>query len=135
MATDTGPVGLDTNVLLRWVVRDLDDPAQDEIAARHLEGRRVFVNVVVLVETLWLAKSTLGMGRADQAAIVRRLLSHPHVEIGARPIVADALAAYELGGAGFADHLIGMMNVAEGCATTLTFDKAAARGERFTLIS
>jgi hypothetical protein len=37
-----------------------------------------------------------------------------------------------MGGLGFADYLLGAMNMAAGCGITLTFDKRVGTGPHFT---
>jgi len=38
-------------------------------------------------------------------------------------------------GGDIADHLLGLVNLAEGCSTTRTFDRDAAEFPEFTLLS
>jgi hypothetical protein len=49
--------------------------------------------------------------------------------------VADAVDACERGGPGPSDHVIGLADARAGVRTTLTFDKRAAGGEGFTLLT
>ncbi len=133
----TGIVGLDTNVAFRWLFRDVQDPGQSDIALRaigEIDGV-IHINGVVLAELVWLAAQKLKIGRAAQATMVHTLLTHPKVVLSDRLAVEQALAAFELGGAGFVDHFIGALNTEAGCKTTLTFDKIAAKGAHFTAIA
>jgi predicted nucleic-acid-binding protein len=129
-------LGVDTNVLLRWLVAGLGDDDQARKAAEAVEGAaEIHVNLVVLAEVIWMARQSAGLDRNGQAALVRGLLDNPRVSLAERPAVSAALDAFELGGAGFVDHLIAVLNRGSGCATTLTFDKVAARSAEFTLLS
>ena len=74
------------------------------------------------------------LDRPRVVRFIRALLDSDVVILGEADAVEDALAAYEAGGPGFADHLIGHLNARAGCSTTLTFDKAAARTDHFTAI-
>lgn len=130
-------IGIDTNALLRWLAPELGDEGESEVvdAAIRTTGDPIYVNSVVLAETLWVFGRKVGAARADQARLIGALLSHPRVVVAAANEVAQALGAFESGGPGFADHLIGALNAAAGCRTTLTFDRGAAGGPHFTLLS
>ncbi len=130
-------IGLDTNVALRWLLRDAGDDAQAALAAEAIEtmADTVQINLIVLAELLWLAGQKAKVDRAGQALLVRSLLENPSVEVAEAAAVAEALAAFERGGAGFADHLIGVLNAQSGSTTTLTFDKTAAKAAHFTLLT
>ena len=128
--------GIDTNVLFRWLFHDPSHPAQSEAAARAVTGAEgaLHISVVVLAELAWLMRSKLGLDRATQARVLKALLGRPEIEIAQRAEVEAATAAFAAGGPGFADQLLSALNRSARCRTTLTFDKAAARAEGFTLI-
>lgn len=122
-------IGLDTNVLLRAMLND--DPIQSKVAQRILStldrDRPGFVNIVVMMEFFWVLKSRYGLSRERLAAAVRNLLEVEHLEFESLDAVGGALVAYEDGVADFPDKVISMRNREAGMATTLTFDKKAAR--------
>lgn len=131
-------IGLDTNVLLRWLVdEDLwpDDATDQTRAAAALLGRRddlFFVNVVVLAESVWVLAKPLGQSKAVLVAVIGRLLHASNIVIDRREAVEAALARWDEGKGGFTDHLIGEINRGTGCDTTFTFDRAASRTSDFT---
>jgi predicted nucleic-acid-binding protein len=128
-------IGIDANVVVRLLADD--DPVQGEAAERALDGAEGLVRVdpVVLAEVGWVLRTRYRHSRAQIVAGLRAVVTHPLVLIEAREAVEAALDAYERGGAGFPDHLIGALNAAAGCRTTLTFDKNAAKGPHFTLLT
>lgn len=129
-------IAIDTNVLVRWVRHDPVAPEQSALAQAALaEASGVHLNVVVLVEALWVLGARYRVDRAGLVRFVRALLAHSHVSIERRDVVAAALDAYERGGPGFSDHVIGRLNAGAGARTTLTFDKRAARADDFTLLA
>jgi predicted nucleic-acid-binding protein len=127
-------IGLDTNIVLRWLVADDNDAVQSRAALRAIEQADaiIFVNDIVIAETAWVLAARYKQSRHDVVAGFKRLLAHPMVRVSNTAAVLSALSAYELGGAGLSDHLIGTLNTAAGCKTTLTFDKGAAKGPHFT---
>ena len=129
--------GVDTNVLLRWLLDDPSAPGQSELARRAVEEapEEVMVGPVVLAELTWILETRFGFGRAPLTAMMRVILAAPMVVLPDRNAVELAVAAHEKGPPGFSDHLIATLNIAAGCATTLTFDKTAAKGPHFTLLT
>jgi predicted nucleic-acid-binding protein len=130
-------IGLDTNVAMRWLLTALGDDAQSKLAVDAVEGMAdgVHINLVVLAEFMWLVGQKSKLGRAEQVLLVRGLLENPRVSLAEPQAVSEALVAFERGGAGLIDHLIGILNRNAGCTTTLTFDKVAAKTPEFTLLS
>lgn len=129
-------IGLDTNVLLRWLADDDESGGQAAAARRAvLDAEECYVNPIVLAETIWVTSRVFRQPRAVQAEIVERLLVARNVRVGDRPSVEAALDGFRAGGPGFVDHLIGALNAAGGCETTITFDKRAAQGPRFTVLT
>lgn len=131
-------IGLDTNVLLRWLVNETvwpdDAPEQTALAAVTLARRdtRFFVNVVVLAETVWVLAQPLQQRKPVLAAVIGRLLQGSNIVVDRREAVEAALSTWVAGSGEFSDHLIGAINETEGCRTTLTFDRVASRSATFT---
>ena len=133
----TDRVGLDTNIALRWVADGLGKDSQSDRAydAMAALGGPFHLNLIVLAEMVWLVSQGMKFDRAAQAGLILGLLENPSVELADREAVKSALTAFEHGEAGFTDHLIGALNNKAGCATTLTFDKIAAKSPDFTLLT
>jgi predicted nucleic-acid-binding protein len=122
-------IGLDTNVLVRFLVAD--DADQAARAARLIEERCTgddpgFVDSVVLCEIVWVLESAYGYARPLIAEVVEKALHTAELEIDNAEAAWAALRAYRTGNADFADAFIGRLNRAAGCAATATFDRAAA---------
>ena len=127
-------IGLDTNVLVRYIVQD--DPRQADAAARLIEGRCTarspgYVSVPVLVELVWVLAGAYRYERGVVAGVIRQLLRTIELLVEDRDAVWSALREFEAGTADFADCLIAHRNRARGCMQTFTFDRAAARGRHF----
>jgi predicted nucleic-acid-binding protein len=122
-------IGLDTNILLRFLV--LDDPAQSGRAVRIMgtlsEDEPGFVSVVVLAETIWVLDRVYRQDRAAIADVVQELLSSDGLALEHPAAVAMALSATRDQSADFVDALIGAVAAEAGCERTLTFDRRAAR--------
>ena len=127
-------IGLDTNVLLRWLITSDEHDigsSDDEIElASKLLGSlnsNFFVNAVVVAETTWILEQKLKLKRADVCEVVDRLLYATNIRLGEEAAVREARDLYVRYGAGFADCLLARINIRAGCAHTLTFDRKANR--------
>ena len=126
--------GLDTNVLVRFLVAD--DAAQTQRVASLLQsaeraGESFFVSSLVLLELVWVLDSAYGCTRAEVLEALERLTMMPVLRIENLDAVHRAIALGRKGKQDIADLLIGCCAAASGCAAVLTFDKTAARHELF----
>ena len=123
-------IAVDTNVLLRYLLRD--DDAQAE-RARHIfeHVARILITDVVLAETVWtLTGRRYGATKADLIAVVDNLLQEPNVRFEDDEVIWSALQAYRETDADFADALIvykaqKTATLGNGLDTVYTFDAAA----------
>lgn len=127
-------LGIDTNVLVRFLVRD--DRTQFEKARRLIRremGTReeVFVSLLVLMECEWVLRSRYGLQKAEIMEAISQLLDAADVQFEDEPAVEETLFVWKRGIADFADCLIGAHNRRLGCRATATFDARAARLSAF----
>ena len=128
-------LGIDTNVLVRFLVRD--DQNQFEKARKLLKrevsnGRRVFINQLVLLETEWVLRSRYGLAKTQMLEAISGLLDSPDIQLEDEPAVEEALFIWRDANADFSDCLIGARNRRLGCRATVTFDKKASKLQGFT---
>jgi predicted nucleic-acid-binding protein len=128
--------GLDTNVLVRYVMQD--DVRQSARATRLIESftgeEPGFVPLVAVVELAWVLSGSYGLGRAQVAAALESLLRSKELVVDRADFVSQALSRFRDAGADFADALIERIAVAAGCPVTLTFDAGAAKAAGMTLV-
>ena len=129
-------IALDTNVLLRFLLRD--DEEQAEAAERLMLQLTLdepgFVSREVLVELVWALEYTFRFGREQIATILNQLLHVAAVEIECASDVVEAAGGYRLGGADFADRMIAAAARRAGAVPLYTFDRKAARLPGVTLL-
>jgi predicted nucleic-acid-binding protein len=122
-------IGVDTNVLVRWLTND--DQTQAEVAKRLLEARSAedpaYVSVIVLVETLWVLRSVFDYPRSQIPPLVEQMLAVSSLRFEQARLVERAARLAQEGDFDFPDTLIAVLNGAAGCADTRTFDRKAAR--------
>lgn len=94
----------------------------------------MFLNGVVLCETVWVLERGYGIAKDVIADVLEKILVTRQFEVEDRDQVWRAQKAYEAGKADFADHLIGERKALAGCRATVTFDTALEETAGFELL-
>ena len=119
---------LDTNVLVRYLVRD--DARQHRIARDIVESAAdegLFLPLTVLLEFEWVMRSVYGVGRPAMIETLAALLETRELDLQDEPVVEQALMLYEGGSADFGDCLHLATAIARARVPLMTFDREAAR--------
>jgi predicted nucleic-acid-binding protein len=130
-------IGLDTNILVRYLAQD--DPVQSAKSTALIEGRLTernpgFVSVVSTAETAWVLKRSYGVTDHELAAAIERIVQADLLIVENEQEVVTAMVALREGNGTFADALIGALAAKAGCSRTLTFDRKALRLPGFELL-
>ncbi len=130
-------IGLDTNVLVRYLTQD--DPVQARAASRCIEEECSaespgFVNHLVLCELLWVLKRCYAVKQEQALQVIEQILKTVQFQVQDPHVVWAALRQARKGKADFPDCLIGRINISHGCRETVTFDQAAAEIDAITLL-
>jgi len=130
-------IGLDTNVLVRYVMQD--DPKQSQKASRLMESLTPeapgFVPLIALIQLVWVLTSCYDLTREQVAQALDGLLRAKEVVLERAEQVSQALRIFGTTSADFADCLIERTSAATGCGKTMTFDSGAAKFAGMTLIT
>ena len=120
--------GLDTNVIVRFLMKD--DADQAALAAKAFAELTTatpgFVCREVLVELVWVLQKIYRLPRTDIADAIEGLLGAREIVVESADQVAVAVDRLRKGGAGFADQMIALVGQGAGCQATVTFDRKAA---------
>ena len=87
-------LGIDTNVLVRFLVRDEERQfarAQRLLRREAERGEPVFVSHLVLLETEWVLRSRYGLSKAQVLGVLSGLLESTELQIEGEPSVEQAL--------------------------------------------
>jgi predicted nucleic-acid-binding protein len=130
-------IGLDTNVLVRYLTRD--DPAQYAKAAAFISGasdrgERFVVNVAVLCELVWVLKTAYKYSREEIARALDQIFATAQFEIERLDDSRQALRDFGATKADFSDALIGRINCSLGAEHTVTLDRDLKGLETFRLL-
>ena len=137
-------IGLDTNVLARYLAQD--DAKQAALATRLIEEeltatRQGFVSLVVVAELCWVLNSLYGATMDELVATIEDFLNTPQFCVEKREVLQAAIGRIKSKVAassrkvGLADALIAEIAASAGCTATMTFDKAAVRAAGMTLLA
>lgn len=122
-------IGLDTNVLVRYITQD--DNKQAALANALIENlddaSPGFVTLVTLVELSWVLESAYHFTRQQVAEVMQTLMTVDTIKLDRAAVVASAVRVYAASKADFSDCLIERLSANAGCERTMTFDKAAAK--------
>ena len=130
-------IGIDTNVLLRLLVRDHEE--QVRVVERLLSTRcsqddPAYVSRAVIAETAWVLKDVYGYDRKQIARAIRAVMDVCELQLESADEIDAAVTDFEQSSAGFTDCLLARTNVAAGCEYTITFDRKAAKLPGFELL-
>jgi predicted nucleic-acid-binding protein len=130
-------LGVDTNVLIRYLVRD--DQPQYEKARRLIDrevskGEPVLVSLLVLLETEWVLRSRYELPKSDIVGVFSALLDTADLSFEDEPSIEHAVYSWKDSTADFADCLIDARNRRLGCRATATFDGRALRLAGFVAV-
>lgn len=122
-------IGLDTNVVIRYLVQD--DKKQSAAATRFIEKSLTaeipgYINHITLCEIVWVLQRCYGVTKQQVREIVEGLLTTKQLVVDNIEVTWKALRTYDSHKAGFCDALIAQANIYSGCGYTITFDKTAA---------
>lgn len=130
-------IGLDTNIFIRLFAQDDSKQLKD---ARQLISEKCsqddpgHVSIIVLAELVWTLAKVYDFSRDDISFVLRSLIESKDLSIEHENHVLSSLMIFDQSTSDFPDILIGEINNAAGCETTMTFDKKASKLSSFTKI-
>lgn len=127
--------GIDTNVLVRYIVQD--DPEQSKQATQFIQSTTsseeslIFITGIVLCELVWVLETAYEYPKENIIQVLEKILKTRQFCIYQTEILWSCLHDYQHLNIDFADSYIAHLNAANECEYTVTFDKKAARLKYF----
>ena len=129
-------IGLDTNVVVRYLVQD--DPVQSAAAVQVVDALTEddpgYLSLVTIVELYWVLRRSYKLSATRCAELIEGLLNAREIQVDRAAQVRAALVSSR-DGLDFADALIVHVGRAAGCDHTVTFDRRAASTGQMSLLS
>ena len=128
---------LDTNVLVRFLVRDDERQAlavyrMFTLAEQNRDS--ILISTPVLLETIWVLESAYDIGRGEILDALDDLMLMPILEFESQPAVRRFIREARDSKFDLPDLLIACSAHAAGCETVVTFDRRAARSHLFEML-
>lgn len=131
-------IALDTNILVRFLVRD-DEPQAHLVYARFKQAEAaretLFVPLVVLLETLWVLESAYDKTRTEILDALEDLKNMPILKFEKDQVLHRLLSEGRKNNLDVADLLIALSAQSCGCTEGITFDKKATAFPFFRLLT
>lgn len=126
--------GLDTNVLVRYLVQD--DLEQWKSSAEYIKkvkanGETCFINNIVLCELVWVLGNSYKLSRGEIIEVLEKILRTSIFDFEDKGTAWWAVQQVKQGKADFSDYLIGRLNQVAGCTETASFDAKLKGAEGF----
>jgi len=131
-------IALDTNILIRFLLRDDEKQAQAVyriFQTAEERGEILFVPLLVVLETLWVMDSVYRISRREILLILEDLLLLPILKFEQQPVIREFLSTAIDNKVDLSDLLIAHSAKYSGCQKVLTFDKKTANCQMFTLLA
>ena len=122
-------IGLDTNILVRYLVKDhlSQAKAAKEVIDALSRSEPGWITQVVLAELIWTLKKTYQLQKDRIILVIEGFLASKDLVIEESERVQHALLLYRNSRAGFSDCLLSARARVAGCRKVVTFDRIAAR--------
>lgn len=130
-------IGLDTNILVRYLTQD--DPEQAEKVNREIEscnaqGIPFFIASIVICELVWVLDTAYDYSREEITSSLDKILRTRQFQFENKALMLFALADYRSGKGDFSDYLVGHIGKQAGCTLTWTFDRGLKNSTLFRLL-
>lgn len=128
-------IGLDTNVLVRYLVQD--HPAQASKATQIIERGEeevFYIASVVVCELVWVMESAYGYGRDLVVPVLEQILRTGQFRFEDKDLLWQAVTDYRTSKGDFSDYVIGRIGARAGCLRTLTFDRSLKLSPNFEVL-
>jgi predicted nucleic-acid-binding protein len=129
--------GVDTNILVRYIVND--DPKQAAMVENlwvecETSQEAIFIPVLVLCELMWVLSRLYAQTKPQLIEVLEKLLAVGFFRFEQESAVRQSLEHYRRGKATFPDYVIGEISRQAGCRDTVTFDRDLRGAPGFTIL-
>ena len=123
-------IGLDTNVLVRYITQDDVQQAQDAnqiIEHTCSKTSPGYITLIVLCELVWVLQRAYRYEKQQVVLVLDQILITTELMVENEALARKALDVWRNGVAGYSDYLLVLANQAAGCEQTYSFDRKLAQ--------
>lgn len=128
-------LGVDTNVLVRVLVRDDLEQAESALSLLSNTSQKFAIHPIVICELVWVLSSAYKYQKADVIKAIMHIIRVENFVILDKETVQLALNLYSSTNMDFSDAYIAHANKKAGCVGNITFDKNAAVSDLYQLLA
>ncbi len=128
---------LDTNIIVRFLVRDDEKQAQlvyEKLKEVERNDDQLFIPLAVILEVIWVLESAYGLSRSDVLDSFEVMRQMPIFAFEKGSVLDNLIIEGRRTRLDLSDLLIAFSAQASDCNTVLTFDKKASRLSLFQLL-
>lgn len=128
---------LDTNILVRFLVKDDDRQAMavyNRLKQAEADHEVLFIPVLVVLETIWVLDSVYEITRDEILDAFDELLLLPTLKFEMQPTIRNFITLSREVNLDLSDLLIAHSAKSPGCEKIITFDKKASKFDFFELL-
>lgn len=130
-------IALDTNVIVRFLVRDDDKQAQivlKRLKLAECNGESLFIPLIVVLETIWVLESAYKKSRSQILGAIEEMLRMQIFKFERDHVITQVLSDAKAEAFDLADLLVAYSARSSGCSACITFDKTATKHPLFQLL-
>jgi predicted nucleic-acid-binding protein len=131
-------IGIDTNILVRFLVRDdlkQGESVKNFFAMSQKKGEYLFISNVVVLELLYVLESVYEYNREEIVNAINALLKINIFKFENHNLLSEFINISKTTNIELPDLLVGLISKYAGCRSTITFDKSASKSNLFKLLS
>ena len=128
---------LDTNVLIRFLVRDDEQQANlayNKFKQAEANQEKLFVPILVTLEAIWVLDSVYELTRHEVIEVLDNLLLLPILQFEKQSTIRNFITTAQETNLDLSDLLIAHSSKESNCSSVITFDKRASKFELFELL-
>jgi len=128
---------LDTNVLVRFLVKDDEQQAKTVyrlFKQAESKAEAFFIPILVVLETVWVLEAVYETTRQEILDSIDELLLMPILEFEAQSVIRSFISSARENKTDLSDLLIAHYAKYSGCDSVITFDKRASKLGLFELL-
>ena len=128
---------LDTNVLVRFLVKDDEQQAKTVyklFKQAESKAEAFFIPILVVLETVWVLEAVYETTRQEILDSIDELLMMPTLEFEAQSAIRSFISSARENKTDLSDLLIAHCAKYSGCDSVITFDKRASKLGLFELL-
>ena len=129
--------GIDTNILIRFLIADDESQAEKVykiFKKAESEKDELFVPLLVILELIWVLESVYEISRDEILNAINDLMLMPILNFEQQSILRKFTHAAQGNKHDLSDLLIAHSAISQGCETVITFDKKASKSDLFELV-